>query len=95
MSDFAEPASAELATLRVLRKVASDFAATWAELLWSLPDSYRCHMTCTEANAVGDLFRALGRDIDADAIIAAHVEYDAADEREAHEGERAGLEPQS
>lgn len=80
-------APAELATLRALRSVASDFAATWAELLWSLPDSYACHMTCAEANAAADLFRALGRDTDADAIIAAHIEHDDDDEREAHGGE--------
>lgn len=76
---------AELATLRALRAVASDFAATWAELLWSLPDSYECHMNCPEANAAADLFRALGRDADADAIIAAHIEHDGEDERETHE----------
>jgi hypothetical protein len=91
MSAPAEPASPELATLRALRVVASDFAATWAELLWSLPDSYSCHMTCTEANVVTDLFRALGRDIDADAIIAAHMEHDDDYERETHEGERGDL----
>jgi hypothetical protein len=82
-------AEAELATLRALRVVASEFAATWAELLWSLPDNYDCHMTCTEANTAADLLRALGRDIDADAIIAAHAEHDDDDERETHAPETA------
>lgn len=76
---------AELATLRALRAVASDFAATWAEPLAALPDSYGCYMNCPEANAAADLFRALGRDADADAIIAAHIEHDDEDGREAHE----------
>jgi hypothetical protein len=87
-----DPVTAELATLRALRVVASEFAATWAELLWSMPDNYDCHMTCTEANAAADLYRALGRDIDADAIVKAHMEHDEDHEREAHEDEPEGLE---
>jgi hypothetical protein len=74
-----------------LRAISASFAGTWAELLWSMPDSYSCHMTCAEANAAADLFRALGRDADADAIIAAHAEYDTPEEVAEHESARAGL----
>lgn len=52
------------------------FAETWAELLTSLPDSYDCHMTCAEANAAADLYRAIGDEGTARAIVAAHAEHD-------------------
>lgn len=74
--------AAELATLRALLDVASHFAATWAELLPDLPDTYTCHMNCAEANAAADLYRALGDDATAAAILSAHGDHD--DEGDQH-----------
>jgi hypothetical protein len=62
------------------------FAETWAELLPGLPDSYSCEMTCSEAEAAADLYRALGDDTTAAAIITAHAEHDT--EEDAHWGGR-------
>lgn len=58
------------------RSVAKYFADTWSELLIDLPDSYDCHMNCGEANAAADLYRALGDNGTAAAIIRAHAEHD-------------------
>jgi hypothetical protein len=74
----------ELATLRALHRVAGYFADTWAELMAALPDDYGCEMNCAEANAAADLYRALGLDAGAAAIIAAHVEHDDDEERATH-----------
>jgi hypothetical protein len=41
-------------------------------------------MNCAEANAAADLYRALGLDAEAGAIIAAHVEHDDEEERATH-----------
>jgi len=59
-----------------LHDAASEFTAVWQHLLASLPDSYGCYMTCTEAEAAADLFRAAGDDATAAEIIAAHARYD-------------------
>lgn len=78
---------AEVATLRALRKVVSYFTGAWAELLAVLPDSYACHMTCTEAETAADLYRALGDDATAAAIIEAHAAHDAETARTVHYGD--------
>jgi hypothetical protein len=59
-----------------LHGAALEFAATWRHLLASLPDSYACYMSCTEAEVAADLFRAAGYDGAAAEIIAAHARYD-------------------
>lgn len=64
-----------------LGEAARYFAETWAGLLISMPDDYTCHMTCGEAEAAAGLYRALGYDDTAQAIVAAHMEHD--DELEA------------
>jgi hypothetical protein len=55
---------------------ARHFAETWAELFTALPDDYGCEMNCAEANAAAGLYRALGDDSTAAAIISAHAEHD-------------------
>jgi hypothetical protein len=52
------------------------FAEVWSELPPSLPDSYGCEMSCSEADVAADLYRALGDEATADAIITAHAEHD-------------------
>lgn len=59
-----------------LRAAASYFAEVWAELIENLPDDYDCQMTCVEANAVVELYRALGSNSTAAGILAAHARYD-------------------
>lgn len=67
------------------------FAETWQELMTGMPDDYRCTYTCGEANAAADLYRALGDDETAKAVIAAHAAYD--EEGDQHYGrESAGTE---
>jgi hypothetical protein len=52
------------------------FLETWRELFLDLPDSYSCHMNCTEANAIAELYEAFGEPRTAKAILAAHAEHD-------------------
>lgn len=52
------------------------FADTWRELMSGLPDSYTCTLTCGEANAAADLYRALGDEDTAAFLLAAHAAYD-------------------
>ena len=66
------------------------FAETWAELLTSLPDNYECHMTCAEANAAADLYRALGDDDTAAAILGAHADHDEEGDQHYHGARSAG-----
>lgn len=79
--------------------VARLFCETWAELAVSLPDSYGCELNCAEADAMADLFRAVGQDATADAVIAAHAAYDQPDdshypaEEEPEESEPEGWNP--
>lgn len=82
------PAS-ELAWLRELYASAVHFADTWAELLVAMPDDYGCEMNCAEANAVAGLFRVLGNDVTADAIVAAHMAHDDDEERASHDEEES------
>lgn len=79
-----EEARAELATLRELHRVVGHFAGEWAGLLTTLPDDYDCEMTCAEANAAAGLYRALGDDATAQAVITAHAEHDDDEERTSH-----------
>jgi hypothetical protein len=65
------------------------FAEAWRELLPDLPDSYACHLTCGEANAAADLFRELGDDGTAEAILAAHMEHDDEEEATTHDDAEA------
>lgn len=84
--------TAERDKLRELRGVVDHFAETWAELMVTLPDDYGCEMNCAEANAAAALFRALGDNGTANAIIAAHVATDDDEERASHDeaGEPTG-----
>lgn len=66
----------EIRRLREQLAVIGYFADTWRELFTDMPDSYRCTYTCAEANAAAELYRALGDDATAKAIIAAHAAYD-------------------
>jgi hypothetical protein len=59
-----------------LESAVRHFADIWRETLTELPDAYMCTYTCTEANAAADLYRALGDEDTAAAIIAAHAAYD-------------------
>jgi len=60
-----------------IAEAAAHFADIWAGLLrGELADNYDCALTCPEANAAADLYRALGLDDWADDIIAAHAEHD-------------------
>lgn len=68
--------AANLEQLNDILDAAEHFIATWRELITAAPDDYRCTYTCAEANAAADLYRALGDDDTARAIIAAHAEYD-------------------
>lgn len=62
---------------QAITEAAAHFADIWAGLLrGELADSYGCALTCPEANAAADLYRALGLDDLADDIIAAHAERD-------------------
>jgi hypothetical protein len=61
---------------KAIAEAAGHFADVWAELLLSLPDDYGCEMNCAEANAVADLYRALGDDATAASVIAAHGDHD-------------------
>ncbi|HLJ99532.1 MAG TPA: hypothetical protein VKU39_06445 [Streptosporangiaceae bacterium] len=75
-ASFGEPEDAAITS------AARSFTETWHELLTGLPDSYDCHMTCGEAEAAADLYRALGDGQAAGAIIAAHAAHD--DEGDSH-----------
>ena len=75
----------EMAWLRELYAAAVDFADIWAELLVSMPDDYGCEMNCAEAEAVAGLYRVLGNDNTARAVIAAHAAHDDEEERAAHD----------
>lgn len=68
--------AAELATLRALRNVVFRFTETWGAEMRRLPERYRSEMSCREAEAAADLFRAIGDDETAGAIIDAHTPYD-------------------
>lgn len=70
------PDAAELATLRELRAVVGHFASEWEELFTSLPDDYDCYMNCAEANAVIELYQAIGNDEAAKAILREHARHD-------------------
>jgi hypothetical protein len=52
------------------------FADTWRELLTGMPDTYGCTYLCGEADAAAALYRALGDEGTAAAIITAHAAYD-------------------
>ncbi|MEU9871084.1 hypothetical protein AB0C87_24855 [Actinomadura sp. NPDC048021] len=56
------------------------FTEVWGELAVSLPDDYSCHMTCTEAEALADVFRAGGQDRTAEMILANHAAHDEPDD---------------
>lgn len=79
--------------------IARLFCETWAELAVSLPDSYNCELNCAEADALADLFRAVGQDATADAVIAAHADHDQPGdshypaEEEPEEAEPEGWDP--
>jgi hypothetical protein len=62
--------------LRAKLAAAEHFADIWRETLPELPDAYMCTYNCTEANAAADLYRALGDEDTAAAIIANHAHYD-------------------
>lgn len=71
---------------RLLTAVAR-FAEQWGSLMETLPSDYHCTMTCEEAEAAAELFRALGDNATAVGIIDAHAEHD--EPGEAHyKGER-------
>ena len=71
-----DEARAKLDDARQQLTAVSYFAETWRELLADLPDSYTCHLTCAEANAAADLYRALGDEDTAASLLAAHAAYD-------------------
>jgi hypothetical protein len=58
------------------RDAVTEFTRVWGELAESLPHDYDCHLTCTEAEALAGLFRVVGASDAADAILAAHAEFD-------------------
>lgn len=69
-----------------VRAAAENFAAVWDELMPLLPDSYGCEMNCGEADAAADLFRVLGRNRTADAILSTHTEHDTEEDYHLAEG---------
>jgi hypothetical protein len=69
-------ARAALEQASAIEAAARHLAETWSELLPDLPDSYSCEMNCPEAEAAAYLYRTLGDDATADAIIKAHAAYD-------------------
>ena len=62
--------------------VLREFTKVWGEIATCLPADYDCFLTCIEAEALADLFRAVGDDETADYIIAEHASGD--DEGDAH-----------
>lgn len=56
--------------------VTARFVDTWEVLAESLPFDYGCTLTCSEAEALADLFRAFERPDSADALMRSHAEFD-------------------
>lgn len=59
-----------------IEEAARDFVRAWGELATSLPDDYECHMTCTEADTLAELFAVLGETQTAASIIFNHAAHD-------------------
>jgi hypothetical protein len=57
-------------------KAALAFAEHWGALIESLPGGYHCHMTCEEAESAAELFKALGDESTAVAILDEHGSFD-------------------
>ncbi len=57
-------------------EAAARFVETWAYLAESLPHDYGCTLTCREAEAMADLFRAFGRPEVAESLMESHAETD-------------------
>jgi hypothetical protein len=53
-----------------------NFASVWREVLPYTPDDYEFTMQCVEAEAAAGLYRVLGDEDTADAIMEAHARYD-------------------
>lgn len=68
------------------------FAEVWAGLIPDLPDNYDCHLTCAEASAAADFFEAVGRPMDADAVIGSHANYDKPGDEHYDDGEPDGAQ---
>lgn len=79
-----DEARAELGTAREKLAAAEHFAGIWRDTLPEPPDAYMCTYTCAEANAAADLYRALGDEDTARAIIAAHAAYDEDEDVDQH-----------
>lgn len=76
---------------QAIAEAAAHFADIWAGLLrGELADNYGCALTCPEANAAADLYRALGLDDLADDIIAAHAERDTSQDQHYEENSTLG-----
>lgn len=61
---------------RQIIEAATKFVAAWQYLAPTLVDDYTCHLQCSEAEALAELFRAFGRLHIADEVLAAHSAHD-------------------
>ncbi|MDI3386921.1 hypothetical protein QIS99_12015 [Streptomyces sp. B-S-A8] len=61
---------------RQVISAATAFVDAWQHLAPTLTYDYECHLQCSEANTLAELFRAFGRQDVADEVIAAHAEHD-------------------
>jgi hypothetical protein len=52
------------------------FADEWGALIERLPREYHCTLSCSEAEAAAELFRAIGDEPTAEGILDAHADHD-------------------
>ncbi|MDI3407957.1 hypothetical protein [Streptomyces cavernicola] len=57
-------------------ETATVFVDAWQHLAPTLTYDYDCHLQCSEADALAELFRAFGHQDIADEVIAAHAAHD-------------------
>jgi hypothetical protein len=83
-----EPWPCDTTRLLDLADEAVNFTTVWRETLPYLPDDYSCSMQCVEANAAASLFRAVGDDGTADAILDAHAVQDTEEDEHYERGDQ-------
>lgn len=66
------------------QQIIERFTQAWGDLASSLVDDYGCTMTCAEADALADVFRSVGEDNTAEAILESHARTDDAGDGHFH-----------
>jgi hypothetical protein len=83
-----EPWPCETTRLLNLADEVFNFTTVWRDLLPYLPDDYDCWLNCPEADAAADLYRAIGDDAAADAVLDSHAVHDTEEEQHYERGDQ-------